>query len=209
MRQRLTLLGAALAVMLIAAGAWLGFVYSGFYNVAATEQHSSAVEWTLETISERSIERRAGVLPVPLPTDSATLLHAFEHYRLMCEVCHGGVGVDRSEIAEGLNPRPPRLARAAAGWSDEELFWITKNGIKATGMPAFGPTHSDTSLVEIVAIVRMLPHMTEDDYAAWIRATEASALTHGELMGDTTTTAPPAAPAGGHTHAPGTPPHAH
>ena len=45
-----------------AAGAWLGFVYSGFYNVAASQEHSALTEWTLETISERSIRRRAGEL---------------------------------------------------------------------------------------------------------------------------------------------------
>ena len=200
------MLGGALAVMLLTAAAWLGFVYSGFYNVAATEQHSSVVEWTLETISERSVRRRAGALPAPLPTDSAALLHGFEHYRVMCEVCHGGVGVDRSEIAEGLNPRPPRLARAAAGWTDEELFWITRHGIKATGMPAFGPTHEDASLLQIVAVVRMLPQMSEERYAAWIDATQAAALTHSDLMGDSV--ASPDAGVG-HSHEPGTPAHAH
>ena len=55
MRQKLALVGGALAAMLVAAAAWLGFVYSGFYNVAADEEHSAVVEWTLETISERSM----------------------------------------------------------------------------------------------------------------------------------------------------------
>ena len=54
MRQRLALLGGALAAMILAAGAWLGFVYSGFYNVAATEGHGVAVEWTLESQLDRS-----------------------------------------------------------------------------------------------------------------------------------------------------------
>lgn len=206
MRRRVTLLGGVIAAMLIAAGALFGFVYSGFYDVAATERHSSFVEWTLETMSERSVMRHAGELPAPLPTDSATLLRGFEHYRLMCEVCHGGVGVERSEIAVGLNPRPPRLARAAASWSDAELFWITKHGIKATGMPAFGRSHDDASLLEIVAVVRMLPEMTEADYAAWIAASEASALGHAELMGDSAASA--AEPAT-HPHAPGSAPHTH
>ncbi|HYE89973.1 MAG TPA: c-type cytochrome, partial [Terriglobales bacterium] len=141
MRQRLALLAGAFAAILIAAGAWLGFVYSGVYNVAASDEHAPWTAWTLETISERSVKRRAGELPAPLPTDSAALLHGFEHYRAMCENCHAGVGVDRGEIGEGLNPRPPRLARSAAQWTDAELFWITKHGIKATGMPSFGATH--------------------------------------------------------------------
>ncbi|HEX6590029.1 MAG TPA: cytochrome c [Longimicrobiales bacterium] len=210
MRQRLALLGGALAVMLIAAGAWLGFVYSGFYNVAASEPHSSMVEWTLETISERSVRRRADELPAPLPVDSASLQHGFDHYRLMCEVCHGGVGVERSEIAEGLSPRPPRLARAARSWTDAELFWITKHGIKATGMPAFGATHDDASLLQIVAVVRRLPEMSEAEYAARTRAGVVTGVDHEALMDDSVAAGPaPAAAAGGHSHAPGTPAHAH
>ena len=210
MRQRLALLGGALAVMLIAAGAWLGFVYSGFYNVAATDPHSGMVEWTLETISERSVRRRADALPAPLPVDSTSLQQGFDHYRLMCEVCHGGVGVDRSEIAEGLSPRPPRLARAAAKWSDAELFWITKHGIKATGMPAFGVTHDDASLLQIIAAVRRLPEMTEAEYAARTRAGEVAGVDHEAMMDDPAAVRQaPASAAGGHSHAPGAPAHAH
>lgn len=217
MKQTVALLAGALVAMLVAAGAWLGFVYSGFYDVAATEEHSSVVEWTLETISERSIARRADALPAPLPTDSAALLHGFEHYRAMCENCHGGVGVDRGEIGAGLYPQPPRLARAATEWSDAELFWITKHGIKATGMPAFGVTHDDASLLQIVAILRRLPEMTEADYAAWVDASRAAALSHAAVMGDSTATEGAAAPVGdagaapapAHTHAPGTAPHTH
>ena len=203
MRQRLAIIGGALGALLLFAAAWLGFVYSGFYNVAASQDHSALTEWTLETISERSVRRRAGELPAPLPTDSASLLHGFEHYRAMCEVCHGAPGVDRNELAEGLNPRPPRLVRAARGWSDAELFWITKHGIKATGMPGFGGTHDDASLLQIVAIVRELPDMTEQQYADLAAAVAAAGIEHTDAS-DRAGGAP-----GGHSHAPGTPVHSH
>ena len=198
MRQRLALIGGALGALLLFAAVWLGFVYSGFYNVAASQEHSALTEWTLETISERSVKRRAGDLPGPLPTDSASLQHGFEHYRAMCEVCHGAPGVDRNEIGEGLNPRPPRLVRAAAGWSDAELFWITKHGIKATGMPGFGETHDDASLLQIVAFVRRMADMSDTEYADLVASATAA------LLADTA-----AAAASGHSHAPGTAPHAH
>ena len=40
-------------------------------------------------------------------------------------------------------------------WSSAELFWIIKNGIKMTGMPAFGPTHQDEQIWNIVGFVRV------------------------------------------------------
>ncbi|HUF13708.1 MAG TPA: cytochrome c [Longimicrobiales bacterium] len=190
MKQMLAWAAGAAGAILIAIGAWLAFVYSGVYDVAASREHSALTEWTLETISERSIARRAGDLPAPLPSDEASLLHGLEHYRAMCAMCHGAPGVDRNELAEGLTPRPPRLQRAAAGWTDAELFWITKHGIKSTGMPAFGVTHDDESLLQIVALVRRLPDMTAEEYAELVGALEVS---------DTP----------GHDHAPGTLPHVH
>ena len=75
----------------------------------------------------------------------------------MCEECHGAPGVERSEMGKGLYPRGPKLLWAAKEDSPSELFWITKNGIKMTGMPAFGPTHSDEEIWAIVAFVKKLP----------------------------------------------------
>lgn len=203
MRRWLALLGGAAAALLIAAAAWLAFVYSGFYDVAASSEHSALAEWTLETITERSVARRAGELPGPLPGDEASLLHGLEHYRAMCEACHGAPGVDRGEVGEGLSPRPPRLVNAARGWTDAELFWIAKHGIKATGMPAFGVTHSDDELLQIVAVVRRLTDMTETQYADMVGALEASGL-----AGHHDTPASDSA-AAGHVDPPGTPPHTH
>lgn len=202
--RRLGVVGGLLVAVGIAVLLGLGFVYSGFYNVAASEAHSPPVEWLLETMAERSIDRHAGALPGPLPTDSAVLLHGFEHYRAMCEVCHGGPGVDRGEIGEGLNPRPPRLARAAREASDEELFWITKHGIKATGMPGFGATHDDHALLGVVAVVRMLPDMTEEEYADWAAAVAAAQVDHHDNPLDSVAPAP-----GTHVDPPGGAPHAH
>lgn len=192
----------------IAAGAGLVFAYSGVYDVAASKPHTGLVEWTLETITRQSVGRRADELPAPLPGDEASLLHGLEHYRAMCEVCHGAPGIERSEIGQGMTPRPPLLQRAAVRWTDAELFWIVKHGLKATGMPAFGATHDDASLLQIVAVVRRLPDATPEEYAAMIAELEASGMApHNDAA------VPPADGAAGaalpHEDADGMPPHAH
>jgi mono/diheme cytochrome c family protein len=69
-------------------------------------------------------------------------------------------------VARGLLPEPPELAVVAEEWSVAELFWITKHGIRMTGMPAFGPTHSDAELWEVVAFLRVLPALTPEAYRA-------------------------------------------
>ena len=46
--------------------------------------------------------------------------------------------IPSSSISKGMNPQPPLLADAAKQWRTNQLFWIIKNGVKMTGMPAFG-----------------------------------------------------------------------
>jgi hypothetical protein len=92
------------------------------------------------------------------------LRHGFDEYREMCVACHGAPGVERGALGKGINPEPPDLAKESAEWSDRELFWITKHGIKMAGMPAFGITHSDEELWGIVAFVRRLESMSPEEY---------------------------------------------
>jgi len=82
----------------------------------------------------------------------------------MCVICHGAPGKEQSEISKGLHPSPPDLAEAPRRWNSAQLFWIVKNGIKMTGMPAFGPTHSDNQLWDLVAFVQKLPSLSPDQY---------------------------------------------
>src|SRR5207248_10259049 len=73
-------------------------------------------------------------------------------------------GKERGEVGQGLNPRPPSLSDAAPGWTPSELFWIVKNGIRMTGMPALGPTHEDDRIWAIISFVEQLPSMTPAEY---------------------------------------------
>ena len=94
----------------------------------------------------------------------------FEHYQEMCVTCHGAPGVDRSEIGKGLNPHAPNLSKSTGDMSDAELYWVLKNGIKMTGMPSFGKTHSEEQLWAMVSFVKKLPEMTEEQYQTYVSA---------------------------------------
>jgi mono/diheme cytochrome c family protein len=162
-----TLLTIVVVVLLTGAG----FIYSGVFNVASTNKDSTLVSWLLSTIRERSIEHHSSNIVVPPQTDldkPENLSEGFEHYNEMCVVCHGAPGIEPGEARDGLNPQPPLLAKAKhlLDHPPGELFWVIKNGIKMTGMPAWGPTHSDEKIWAIVAFVRKLPNMSAADYKA-------------------------------------------
>lgn len=162
------------------------FPYTGFYNVGASEGHSGLEEWYLSTMSRRSIQARADEIVAPATlTDSTTIALGAFAYHGMCQTCHGGPGVDRSVTGQGITPTPPSLYEDSTHWQSNEVFWIVKHGIKMAVMPAYGPTHSDDELWELVAFVKQLPEMTDERYA--------------ELTQPDTTTARPLAD-DGHDH---------
>jgi mono/diheme cytochrome c family protein len=160
---------AVLGVTIVVAGG-VAFALSGAYNVAATAPHTAPVRWLLEETMDRSVEARSGAIEVPPLEDPKMIRTGYEHYRENCEVCHAAPGAPVSEIATGLEPPPPNLTEADDDEDEEpspaELFWVTKNGIKMTGMPAWGPTHDDDEIWAIVVFLRKLPGMTPQEYAA-------------------------------------------
>jgi mono/diheme cytochrome c family protein len=171
------------AVIILGVLAGVFFIYSGSYNVAATSKDSGLMQWVLKTTREESIDRRAeDVIPPAASTLSnpQTLRVGFEHYNEMCVVCHGAPGIEAGEAREGLNPKPPLLAKVADKISTQELFWVIKHGIKMTGMPAWGPTHADDKIWAMVAFVKKLPELTPEQYKAMQQQVAASDHHHDE-----------------------------
>ena len=141
-------------------------IYTGSYDIAASSDHSGLSRWVLATTMEKSVRSRASGLEPPARFTAADVAAGAAHYRDVCQDCHGGPGVRRSEWAEGLNPAPPELADQVARWRSGELFWIIKHGIRMTGMPAVGAAHSDRDIWHIVAFVEQLPAMSAEEYRA-------------------------------------------
>jgi len=89
----------------------------------------------------------------------------------MCRLCHGAPGYAQTQVAKGLYPKPPEYkSKNVQRWRDAELYWIIDNGIKMTGMPAFGPTHSKDELWGVVTFVRHLPNLNPKEYQAMVEA---------------------------------------
>lgn len=154
-------LGIVVAVLVAAS---LVFIYSGIYNVSAMDHHNQITQWMMNAVKDNSIKSHANDLKVPNLSDSSLVRMGFVHYREMCVGCHGGPGREQSEFAKGLYPNPPMLSKVVGDWTPQQLFWITKNGLKMTGMPAFGPTHTDDMIWAIVAFTKKLPTLTKEQY---------------------------------------------
>lgn len=160
--------GVIVTIALLAA-IGLFIVYTGSYNVAATDEHTSLVRWAFHTTLHESVERRSASISQPATFTPEMVAAGAPEYRAMCQHCHAGPGVERSNWASGMLPKPPHLTEGAEHWNSRDVFWLVKHGVKMSGMPAFGPTHDDHVLWNIAAFVKELPAMTPEDYASLTR----------------------------------------
>lgn len=163
--MRTVVLSVAATLAALALGG-VAFIYSGIYDIAATTPHLPPVRWALTTLQARSVGRSAaGIVPPPLGS-AALVQRGFVLYDTLCAVCHGAPSVPAEPLGFGINPDPPPLSETGPEWTDAELFWITKHGLRMAGMPGFGLTFDDPDLWALVAFVRRLEHLSPAAYAA-------------------------------------------
>jgi mono/diheme cytochrome c family protein len=153
---------AVLAVLLVLTGIGAFFVHTGRLPVAATTP-PDVVDRVAMTAKFTAVQRSGSKLQVKLPSDAASVARGREHYVENCLPCHGAPGVKAAEFAEGMNPRPPDIDGPLQTYDDAQLFWVIKNGLRATGMPAFGVNHKDEEIAAIAAFVRRTPHLTPEE----------------------------------------------
>ena len=168
-----------IVAFLVAIGTVALGIYWGVYNVAADVPHPQAVFRLLEFVRDRSIAVRAAEVVAPDDlTDPKRIASGAGQYAEMCSTCHLAPGMARTEISRGLYPRAPELRRGSRSTPAED-FWVVKHGVKATGMPAWGVTHGDELLWDVVAFLRKLPKLSPANYQAIIRSAPKS---HDEMM---------------------------
>lgn len=158
------------SALLVAVGTAV-FVYSGVYPVGADVKHNTFTVWLLETLREESIKKAAVDIDVPPLNNPELLLSGGPDYNEMCAGCHLKPGVGESDLSLGLYPTPPNLTTPKhvvkvvdTDQVARRQFWIIKHGIKASGMPAWGPTHDDQRIWAMVAFIQKLPSLNKDQY---------------------------------------------
>jgi mono/diheme cytochrome c family protein len=166
----MTTVRVVVVTLLVVVLAALGYVYVGFFDVAADAPHGAVFRWLAQTTRERSIAVRSIGIKVPDLDSPALVAAGAKEYAEMCVGCHLAPGVPDNEFRKGLSPAAPPLAGAEFARDNGEAasarrFWIIKHGIKSSAMPAWGMAHDDDVIWSIVAFLRKLPQLEPDAYA--------------------------------------------
>jgi mono/diheme cytochrome c family protein len=148
-------LGGLTVVVLFCAGAYL-FISGGGVPMA-TSAPPLPLEKTVARLALRANVKSSLALNNPIPADEANLMAGARVYREQCVVCHGAPGVEHTPIAKGMFPDPPELFEMRDMVTDDpdgETYWKVTNGIRLTGMPAFGKTLSDTQRWQLTTLLK-------------------------------------------------------
>jgi mono/diheme cytochrome c family protein len=164
----LALIGFLAIVIGVAA---LVFFFGGFFNVAATNAEPAPVSWALIKVRMASVDRNATEQPPSgYDTPEKVQAGAKAYMERGCANCHGAPGVEWQKFSEGLRPDPPGLKDLVPNREPRQLFWVVKNGINMTGMPSFGATGvPDPELWSMVAFLKKLPDVKEEDFKKWVQ----------------------------------------
>lgn len=161
MRKFVAFLVIVLLVFLGVLG-WLGYQSYTTGFSAKAEPHWLEV-WMARQLRYLAIPLEHRNLRNPVPLSPEVLREARAHFADHCATCHGNDGGGQTQIGKNVYPKAPDLRlEDTQNMSDGELFFVIQNGIRFTGMPAFGTGDSsqDTDSWKLVHFIRHLPNIT-------------------------------------------------
>lgn len=157
------LLKGPLILLGLAVGGFL-VVASGIIPITASSGHWQITSWLLHFSMRRSIATYSAAIEPPALDDPRLVLQGAGHYETGCSPCHGNPELPQPRIPQAMTPFPPYLPPVLAEWEAEDLFYITKHGVKFTGMPAWPAQQRDDEVWAMVAFLRAFPNLDAEEY---------------------------------------------
>lgn len=146
---------------------------AGFFGWRVVQRGFSARETPTKLEIFVATKARALAVPAsyrnlknPVPNSPENIRAGMEHFGDHCFLCHANNGNGDTSFGRNMYPKPPDMRSAETqNKTDGELFYIIYNGIRLSGMPAFGEKdQSDAdSTWELVRFIRHLPSLTEEE----------------------------------------------
>jgi mono/diheme cytochrome c family protein len=103
----------------------------------------------------------------PMPATPANLTAGAHQYEEHCALCHGGAAEKISAMATKFNPPAPQLINRIPHDEESWLFWVTKHGVRMTGMPTWDGVLTDDDIWKIIAFIKHSDNLPPDVEAAW------------------------------------------
>ena len=144
------------------------FIWIGSRGISARADPGRIETAVARTMRRLAIPRSDRDRPNPIQATAEVMAAGMSHYADHCAACHANDGSGETDIGLGLYPKPPDMRLPATqSLTDGELFYIIENGVRLTGMPAWGtgrPEEAEETW-HLVHFIRHLPDLTEGELA--------------------------------------------
>jgi len=161
----------ATALVLVVLGAVSGYAYLRITGLRGQPQPGALETRVARAARGLAIPGDVRARTNPLASSADALAPGLEHFAKFCTMCHANDGSGKkTAFGNGLYPKPPDLRAAATqDLTDGELFYLIENGVRFTGMPAFGTGQpspaGDKQVWQLVYFIRHLPRITPAEIA--------------------------------------------
>src|SRR2546425_3868980 len=157
---------AMMMVLIVLGTVAAGIVFALRHGVSARDEPTAIEAFLARRIRSLAIPRSSRNAMNPVPLTREALAEGRVHFADHCALCHGNDGKGQTEIGRNLYPEAPDMtASSTQSLSDGEIFYIIKNGVRLTGMPAWGEDtpEDDAASWKLVDFIRHLPGITEQE----------------------------------------------
>src|ERR1700676_1784316 len=154
-----------LLIVVATSGFGFALIRRGF---SARGTPSAAEKFAATTAPRLAVPSNYRQLHNPVPTSPENLRAGIDHFADHCATCHANDGSGNTMFGNGLYPKPPDMRTVETQkMSDGELYYTIENGVRLSGMPAFGEEHvagGDADTWKLVLFIRHLPHLTANEF---------------------------------------------
>lgn len=170
MKRAYVVLAILLAAVVLLATGGLVYIKTEMHGFSARARPSRMETMMAEYARDTAMPASAKGMKNPVAPTAAVLHEALAHFADHCAVCHGNNGDGQTMFGKGMYPKPPDLRGETQSMSDGEIFYDIENGIRMSGMPAFGGGDSAESSWKLVLFIRHLPGLTqaEESEMEWL-----------------------------------------
>ncbi len=160
------IIGIIITLLAIAVGA-IGVTHLGLYPIGADNPPGSLERMLASRAMDVYAEKHKPEGDNPTSITATNLTEGAKEYEEHCAFCHGGAKAKISPMRDKFSPPVPQLIDQIPHDDDAWLFWVTKHGVRMTGMPSWSGVMSDEEMWKVVAFIKHSDKLPPETQAAW------------------------------------------
>ena len=139
----------------------------GWYPIGADNPPSGLERSIAMRAMDVYADKHKPAMDNPTALTAGNLTEGAKEYEEHCAFCHGGAKAKISPMQNKFNPPAPQLVNRVPHDPDNWLFWVTKHGVRMTGMPSWDGIMSDEEIWKVIAFLKHTDKLPPETQEAW------------------------------------------